>query len=260
MALVAAVALTSCDQENKGAIYEPDVANISFINGSQSALTDKTSIEVPVAIGRATTKGSYTATVALSNASEGVSLKSDKVTFADGEGLAYATIVISGMKQGNEYHATLNLSDADKQTANTEFGKQVTSTNVSVMCDYNWIPAGTCTFVDYTFGDGVVGEDIMIENGEGSNIYRIVAPYYYTYPDDGATLDNITFTLNSDGSISMPEGDWFSLWGYGFYYDTVDWGDYCYVLQDGNTFDVNFLLKVGGAITYTAEFMFEWNE
>ena len=258
LALVA-VALTSCDQDNIGAIYEPNVANVSFINGSQSSLTDKTSIEVPVAIGRAITSGSYTATVTLSDASEGVSLKSDKVSFADGEGMAYATILITGMQQGTEYHATLNLSDADKQTANTNFGEQVTSTKVSVMCDYNWVPAGTCTFVDYTFGDGVVGEDIEIQNGEGSNVYRIMAPYYYTYPEDGATKDNITFTLNSDGSISMKEGDWFNLWGYGFYYDTPSWGNYCYVLQEGNVYDVNFLLKVGGEVTYTAEFVFEWD-
>ena len=258
LALVAA-GLTSCDQENISAIYEPSVANISFLTGEQSALTDKTSIEVPVAVGRAMTNGSYTATVTMSDASEGVSLKSNQVTFVDGEGMAYATVVITGMEQGYNYSCTLSLSDADKQTANTEFGEQITSTKVVVMCDYNWIPAGTCTFFDYTFGDGEVGENVPIQNGEGSNVYRIISPYTYVYPDDGAPAHKITFYLNNDGSISMKEGDWFTLWGYGFYYDTADWGNYCYVQQEGNLYDVCHLLKVDGAVTYTAEFAFQWD-
>jgi len=258
LALVAA-GLTSCDQENEGAIYEPTVANISFIGSEQSTLTDQTTLEVPVAISRAITSGSYTANVTLSNASDGVSLKSNQVTFADGEGMAYATVVLSGMEQGNEYTGTLTLSDADQATANTTFGEQITSTTVSVMCDYNWVSAGTCNFYDYTFGDGALGENVPIENGEGSNVYRIISPYTYVYPDDGAPAHTITFTLNSDGSISMKEGDWFNLWGYGYYYDTTDWGSYCYVLQEGNVYDVNCLLKVDGEVTYLAEFVFEWN-
>lgn len=256
---IMAAGLTSCDTDNVGTIYEPTQANISFLSAEQSTLTDKTSIEVPVAIGRAITNGTYTANVTMTDASEGVSLKSNQVTFTDGDGMAYAIVVISGMSQGNEYSCTLNLSENDKQTANTEFGKQFTSTTVKVMCDYNWVSAGTCTFIDYTFGDGVAGENIKIENAEGTNIYRIIAPYYYTYPEDGATKDNITFTLNGDGSISMQEGDWFNLWGYGFYYDSASWGNYCFTQNEGNLYDVCFLLKVDGAVTYTAEFMFQWD-
>ncbi len=258
LALVAA-GLTSCDQENVGAIYEPTQANISFINESQSKLTDQTSIEVPVAIGRATTNGEYTVNVALSDASEGVSLKSNQVTFANGEGMAYATVVITGMQQGNEYKGTLTLTGVES-TANTEFGTQITSTTITVMCDYNWISGGTCDFIDYTFGDGVVGEGVAIQNAEGTNIYRLVSPYVTTYPDDGAPAHNITFTLNGDGSISMQEGDWFDLWGYGFYYDTASWGNYCFTRNQGDLYDVNFLLKEGGEVAYTAEFMFEWHK
>ena len=259
LALIAA-GLTSCDQDNVGAIYEPTVANISFLAPGQSTLTDQTTIEVPVAVGRAITDGTYTANVTLEGAPANMSLKSNQVTFADGEGIAYAIVVVNGMSQGSTYVGTLKLSSADMATANPDFGEQMSSTTVEVMCDYNWVSGGTCTFVDYTFGDGEAAENVPIEHAEGSNSYRIVAPYAYVYPDDNAGLHYINFTLNGDGSISMQEGDWFNLWGYGFYYDTPSWGNYCYVLNEGNVYDVNFLLKEGGEVSYTAEFVFEWNK
>ncbi|MBR6947043.1 MAG: hypothetical protein IKH53_03725, partial [Muribaculaceae bacterium] len=83
LALVAA-SLTSCDQDNIGAIYEPKVANVSFIVAEQSATTEAESLTVPVAIGRAITNGSYTANVTISDATDGVTLKSNQVTFNDG--------------------------------------------------------------------------------------------------------------------------------------------------------------------------------
>ncbi|MBR5726158.1 MAG: hypothetical protein IKX56_05430 [Muribaculaceae bacterium] len=262
LALVAA-GLTSCDQENIGAIYEPTVANISFINGSQSTLTDQTSIEVPVAIGRATTNGSYTATVTLSDASEGVSLKSNQVTFADGEGMAYAIVVVTGMQQGNEYEGTLTLSDNDVATANTEFGEQITSTTVKVMCDYNWISAGTCTFTDYTWEDGYVAENVPIINGEGSNVYRIVSPlarvYDSNYVDGRGDSSDWQFYLNSDGSITCDEGASLNYWGYYMYF-TNDYPSYCFIAQNGNLYDVNFLLLSGSSLYTGGRFTFEWNK
>ena len=141
LALVAA-GLTSCDQDNVGAIYEPTAANISFITDAQSALTQESNLTVPVAIGRATTNGTYTANVTMTDASEGITLKSQQVTFADGEGMAYAILEFANMEKGVEYTCNLTLSDADKNTANKDFGEQVSTTAVSVMCDYNWISMG----------------------------------------------------------------------------------------------------------------------
>lgn len=261
MALVAA-GLTSCDQDNIGAIYEPTVANISFLTDEQSTLTDQTSIEVPVAIGRATTNGTYTANVTMSDASEGVSLKSNQVTFADGEGMAYATIVVTGMEQGNEYSGTLTLSEADQNTANTEFGEQITSTTVKVMCDYNWISAGTCTFVDYTWEDGYEAENVPIVNAEGTNIYRIKSPLAYVYDssyvDGRGDTSDWEFTLNSDGSINVADGASLNYWGYYMYY-TSDYPGYCFIEKDGNTYGVNFLLLNGGNLYTGGYFEFTWN-
>ena len=247
LALVA-VGLTSCDQENVGAIYEPTSANISFLAAEQSTLTDETSIEVPVAIGRATTDGEYTATVTLTDASEGLSLKSDKVTFATGEGIAYATIVVNGMTQGTSYTGTLSLSENDKATANTDFGKQITSTKVEVVCDYNWIEAGTCKLYDYTcsmFGltAPFVAEDVPVINGEGSNIYRILDPMEALFPGDPDNdHDYLEFTLEG-GKMSFTEGFHVSYWGYYIYYVPSDYPSYCFVTDEGNTHDFNFLLN-----------------
>ncbi len=262
LALVA-VGLTSCDQENVGAMYEPTVANISFLAAQQSTLTDKTSIEVPVAIGRATTNGEYTANVTMTGASEGVSLKSNQVTFANGEGIAYATVVVTGMEQGTSYSCTVNLSDADKETANKDFGKQISSTNVTVMCDYNWVSAGTCTFVDYTWEDGYAAENVPIVNAEGTNIYRIKSPLAYVYDSNyvdgrGDTAD-FEFNLNADGSITVPDGTPLNYWGYLSYFDSA-YPSYCYVEQDGNTYGVHFLLLNGEDLYTGGYFEFTWNK
>ena len=262
MALIA-VGLTSCNQDNEGAIYEPTMANVSFLAADQSTLTDQTSIEVPVAIGRATTNGEYTANITMTGASEGVSLKSNQVTFANGEGMAFATIVVTGMEQGTSYTCTLNLSDADKATANTEFGKQISSTTVEVMCDYNWVSAGTCTFVDYTWENGYAAENVPIVNAEGTNIYRIKSPLAYVYDsnyvDGRGDTSDWQFYLNSDGSITCDEGALLNYWGYYMYF-TSAYPTYCYIEQDGNTYGVNFLLLNGENLYTGGYFEFTWNK
>ena len=131
LAIVAA-GLTSCDTDNIGAIYEPKVDNISFMVEEQSTLTKEANIEVPVAITRAKTNSAYTANVTLSDQSEGMTLKSNQVTFAQGEGIAYATVVVSNMQPGTLYKGTVTLSSTDAATVNEEFGEQITATNVLV--------------------------------------------------------------------------------------------------------------------------------
>ena len=99
LALISA-GLTSCDQENMGAIYEPTAKNISFISGELSTLTKANSITIPVTISRSITDGTYTATVIISDESEGVSLQNNQVTFADGEGLATVNVDFTNMAPG----------------------------------------------------------------------------------------------------------------------------------------------------------------
>jgi len=253
LALIAA-AFTSCDTENKGAIYEPTVANISFMTAEPSTVVTKaSSIEIPVALSRAIKNGSYTANVTLTDAPANVSLKSNQVTFADGEGIAYATVVFNEMEPGETYTAKVSLSEADAKTANTEFGEQLATSTVSVMCDFNWIDAGTCDLYDFTcamFGLPAPTEakGVKVIQGERSNVYRILDPMEALFPGDPDNdHDYLEFTL-TDGKMSFTEGFHVSYWGYYIYYVPSQYGSYCFVTDDGNTHDFNFLLndKDGG--------------
>ena len=234
LALVAA-GLTSCDQDNVGAIYEPTQANISFISAEQSAITEAESLTVPVAIGRATTNGTYTATVNMSNATDGVSLKSDQVTFADGEGMAYAIVEIANMQKGKNYSCTLTLSDADAATANTEFGKQVTSTTVNVMCDYNWISLGNGFYSSPDFWEEEFY--VPVQHAEGTNIYRLIGLFQSGY--------NIDFTIEGEKVYVASQPSWFYNASYGDVYlvgDANDNADGYAGTYDAATKTVTFIL------------------
>ena len=217
LALIAA-SLTSCDSDNVGAIYEPTVANISFLAPGQSTLTDQTTIEVPVAVGRAITNGTYTATVSLEGAPANMTLKSNQVNFADGEGIAYATIVVTDMKQGTSYSGTLKLSPADMATANPDFGEQTSSTNVEVMCDYNWIELGNGFYSSPEWWEEEFYVPII--HAEGSNVYRMIGLFQEGY--------DIEFSIEADNKVYVPnQPSWYhssygDVWLVGDANDTAD--------------------------------------
>ena len=258
LALLAA-GLTSCDQDNIGAIYEPTADKITFMLAEQSAITKDASIEIPVAITRAKTNGTYTADLTLVDNPANMTLKSNSVTFADGEGMAYATVVVSNMEPGAKYTGTVKLSDKDADTENTVYGEAIHAVNIAVQCDYNWIDAGMCHFVDYNWEDGWEA-DVPVINAERTNIYRIVDPCYVIYGDPNGTY--FEFQLNDDSSITVPEGYWnLNYWGYRCYYDSdpEGYGAYCYIEQDGNTYGVNHLL-VNGSNLYIGYFEFTYSK
>ena len=205
LALIAA-GLTSCDQDNVGAIYEPTVANISFLAPGQSTLTDQTTIEVPVAVGRAITDGTYTANVTLEGAPANMSLKSNQVTFADGEGIAYAIVVVNGMSQGSTYVGTLKLSSADMATANPDFGEQMSSTTVEVMCDFDWEELGDGFYSSPDWWEEEFYVPII--HAKGSNIYRMIGLFEEGY--------DIEFTIESDNKVYVAsQRSWFYNSSYG---------------------------------------------
>ena len=217
LALVAA-GLTSCDTDNVGAIYEPAVANVSFITAQQSATTKANSITVPVAIGRAMTDGSASYTVTISDASEGVTLKDQQVTFAAGEGMSYVNVEFTNMGPGETYECTLNLSNDAVATANTEFGEQITSTKVSVMCDFDWEELGNGFYSSPEWWEEEF--DVPIVHAKGSNIYRMIGLFQDGY--------DIQFTINADNTVTVPgQPSWYhssygDVWLVGDANDTAD--------------------------------------
>lgn len=266
-ALLAGLALTSCNKDNEGAIYQPSWQNVSFeMESPNQILTQDASITIPVRLIRANTEGAYTAHYTLASETEGIFTdnNSGQVTFEVGKNEAFVNLSAANMKKGNLYEAVLTLSDADVAQNDTITGTAVNETKISIMCDYNWVSAGTCTFTDFNFSesdDGDSAKGVEILNGEGSNVYRIVSPLYTVYGDKAflTNAPNIDFYLNADGSISLPEGQVCDMAGYWLYMDTKNYGGYCFVEQSGNTYVVHHLLLQGSSL-YIGQFMFTWNK
>ena len=129
---------------------------------------------------------------------------------------------------------------------------------ITVEAKNAWESAGTCTFIDYTWGGGASADNIPIQKRvDAPNQYRIKDPLCAVYGTANGT--NFEFELNDDGSISVPEGYWtFKYWNYQCYYDSTDYGPYCYIEQDGNTYRVHHLLTDGSSLSL-GSFEFIWN-
>ena len=266
-ALVAmGMAATSCDTKNEGAIYQSDVANVTFESAEPNqVLTQDASITVPVRIVRANTSGAYTAhyTLEEDENSEGIFTDGGNGTanFADGQAVAVVNITANGMEKGNEYTCTLTLSDADLATADENLDNVNESTTISVMCDYNWLNAGVAQVWDGTWYEEGMDGEVPVEQAEGTNIYRLVAPLYYLYvgEEDNPDESNLQFTYNNDGSITIADGIYMNWWGYMMYYDNTTYPGYCYVAQEGDTYMVNFLLLNGTSLYTGGYFEFTWH-
>ena len=147
------------------------------------------------------------------------------------------------------YSCTLNLSEQDAATANTEFGEQVTTTKVNVMCDYNWVNLGNGFYSSPEWWEEEF--DVPVYHAEGTNIYRLMGLFQNGY--------NIDFTINADNTVTVPgQPSWVhssygAVWLVGDANDTADGYAGTY---DPATKVVTFILYhyvpgVGGFGTFT---------
>lgn len=255
--------LTSCETDVEGITYTPMAQNVSFeVENPSTITTSESSLTIPVRVIRSITNGAYTANFTAEASEEGIFSNdgNGSVTFADGQGVAVVNVTASNLAKGVDYTYTLKLSEAEAAAADTITKTQNLTTTVSIHSDYNWVSGGTCTFVDYTFSEsdeGDAAKGIAIQHAEGTNIYRIMNPWATTYGDsDGA--GNLQFYLNPDNSIHFDEGVVANIFGYGIYFDTENYPDYCNVEQNGNIFIVNHLLLSGSSL-YIGGFAFQWD-
>ena len=262
MALACCAVFTSCDKENEGAIYTTSFQNISFEQEEPNTVTtSEESIVLPVRLTRSIASGEFTASYEIESEDEGVfSVDGNSVTFKDGEGVAFINLKASNLKKGADYACVLKLNDAAVATADTITKNQITQTLITVHADYNWVAAGTCKFIDWSFCEdeenGDSADGVVIENGEGSNVYRIINPFPAVYGSSAGT-GNITFTLDEDGSIELTNGRHASAFGYTVYYDNVNYAGYCNTEHEGNHYIVNHLLQAGSSL-YISSFEFIW--
>ena len=234
--------------------------NISFMKQNHQMKVNATDVTVPVAITRGNTQGSYTAEVMVDADDISITpLQMENVTFAEGQSIAYVNVPFQNLAPGSTYTCTLSLSATDAQTVNPEFGEQILSTTVSVTVGDNWVYAGTATFIDRieTSGNECTVQ-VMKAVGASQVKYRLVEPYQtlFDYAEDFANDGDIEFTLSLTGEpISVESGNLIE-GTYEFYYDPVNYGNYCSFTRDGNHYYVNGLLKVNGTPTYIASFEF----
>jgi formylglycine-generating enzyme required for sulfatase activity len=238
-------------------------ANISFMQSSQQVDVSTSSVTVPVAITRGNTQGSYTTEVMVSADDISITpLQMETVTFADGQSVAYIDVPFQFMEYGTTYTCSLSLSAADAETANPEYGEQILSTTVSVTVGDNWVYAGTATFIDRieTSGNECTVQ-VMKAVGASQVKYRLVEPYQTLFANSSnaayfANDGDIEFTLSLTGEpISVESGNLIE-GTYEFYYDPVNYGNYCSFTREDTHYYVNGLLVYNGTPSYIASFEF----
>ena len=244
--------------------------HISFATAEQKVVSYQAGyLEVPVTLTRAVATNAYRAVLSISNQTnpDDIILSNQIVVFEAGESTTTATVIFYNTEVGNTYSCMLSLSDADIATGNPSLGDQITSTTVTVEVKYEnegWVPAGTCTFTDDSWnGNSYTASNVAVQRLLGTMTYRIVSPVYYAYTgsmDEDPSQTDWKFTLNDDGSITPPYGLWeLNYWGYVGEYIPDLYPNYCYVEQDGNTYDVHFILSRNGNRYTGGHFTFTWD-
>jgi len=196
LALLAGFVLTACDTENEGAIYNPPYQNVSFETAKPAQVVVKSSsAEVAVRLIRSNAKEAYTAHYTLSTETAGIfsDANGGQVTFEKGSTEAFVKINANDMKGGNVYTAKLTLSDADIAQADPVTGTATTATNISVMCDWNWILQGTGHYSSPEWWEDEFDREIVLAEGSSPKLYRIIGLFADGY--------DIEFTITDDNKV-----------------------------------------------------------
>lgn len=187
-----ALAMSSCDQENIGTIYDPGAPYVAFSTEvvPENILSAENNFSVNVQLVRSELSGTETAEVQLEMNDDiaGVfELESNTVTFEDGEGISYAKIVpvvnpsLIDVTKTYEFNLTLvgdNVSELYNQTTYKAF------------FSLTFKPFGTGTFSSEFFdGDWTV----EVEKAEEADVFRIIDCYTDGY--------NITFSVDNENNI-----------------------------------------------------------
>ena len=203
----------------------------------------------------------------------GVFAVPETADFIAGDSLATVTVDVSRLEVGVPYGLGISIPaeyfNTYRTTQTTYFVKVVKQ---------KWNSAGTCTFYDcysYYEDDWAYVEDVPIQQLDGENDFRIIAPYVAMFPANTALEPvNILFSLvlntnKKPVNITFsPKGLW-HLWAdsiYDLYWDSAKYGQYCYAEHsydsenDCHRFDVHVLganLSTGALGTW-GRFAFEW--
>ena len=259
------LAMTSCDQDNEGAIYKSANSNVSWELEEIETTTAENDIVVPVMITRNVKNGSLTVhyTVEASDADVLSDDGNGQVTFADGETTAFVNVKASNMEKGSTYTYTMTLDNGAVADVDENLDGVAQEITVTIISDYTWIDAGTAHFIDGVETQGSECDVQVLMAKESSNplILRLHEPYQTLFDgsDDAKYFVNdgdFEFTLSPNGDpIALKSGNLIEGY-YVFYYDPVNFGNYCYFEREGNHYYCGGLLLDAGSPKYLATFEF----
>lgn len=201
--LVLSIAFVSCDQDNMGTIYEPEITYVAFRTSvvPENILSAEHNFSVSVQIVRsdASTPTTAEVTLEMNDDIDGVfALESNTVTFADGEQIAYAKIVpvvepalIDPTKM---YSFKLTLTgDNVSQFFNT--------TTYTAFFEIEYAAAGSGTFVSEFFEDQWSVEILKAELGDGVFLYKAKGLYEGGY--------DIVIVVNGNNVTVSDQAAWY---------------------------------------------------
>lgn len=179
--------LTACNQDQEGAIYQPDNAALSFNssaldNVSVPAGNPVYNLEVYRGNVNVTPSGKPSFSITVTQNGEDVPLAGCTISdyhFEEGASRGYVSINVEPLEVGVEAYVTVDLNDADLSTGGIQ------STSFIISKEYDWVSIGTGTFMDaFVIGSNVY--EVEIQKAEGFDRWRVIDPYGQSIPgDDG---------------------------------------------------------------------------
>lgn len=244
---------------------------VSFVNSTDNLELDPAINSLTVELTRSITTDALSVPLNITDTS-GMFVIPATADFVAGAANTTITIDISKMELETKYEVNISIPSEYCIVYKT------TGTNYCLKAlKQKWIEAGTCTYYDcYSYYETgwAYADDVPIQRHEGTDDFRIIAPYVAMFPTNTALKPvNILFSVvmknkKPDNITFSPAGLW-HLWAdsiYDLYWDSANYGNYCYADHsydsdyDCHLFEVHTLganLSTGKLGTWGA-FAFEW--
>lgn len=253
---LAVMALSGCAADDED--FTPgELDNGAYLYASSTNLTYTPDDEQVLTLNVGRMDSTQAQTINLTSDNDAFQVPSS-VSFAAGQSSTTLSIPFN-MEIGETDTLTIKLS---KENA-SNYGAD--SLTFIVMRDYNWDAAGEGEFSETGFGLSATG--VPVQHARGTNIYRLVRPFYYACQQAGETTlptgGNIQFTLSNTGEFQLADGiysidDSGKELPYQMYYDNGNYSQYCNISQDGKTITVNYFLLKDKKLHGPVSFTFDW--
>ena len=264
MFAVAAIAFCSCSDEGYWEPYEIEGTRYSFAQASSSySLTASDSLtEAVITVYRSTKRGNVTLPLDVTIANNVLSVADSVVAFADGSDVAEVVVNVdmSAMEVGTKYTAQFSFAvDSVNYMPENASITGAQSHTLSIVLNYNWIPAGSGIFASSWSGAQFAIKFETVEGYSDENGYKL-----YRIPNLYVNGYHVEFYLDAAGNaVALPFGSiplGLTDGGADVYYynDYIKYPGYCSFVNDGNYYVINALWRIGGSLYTGCQEQFLW--